>query len=55
MSLHAHSSRNTAQELNLSEPTVKKYLLGIFDELGVSSGIELVLYAVRHRDPRPAE
>src|SRR5580692_2351005 len=33
----------------------QEYLPGIFDELGVSSGIERVLYAVPHRDPRPAE
>ncbi|MGD1024399.1 MAG: response regulator transcription factor [Candidatus Sulfotelmatobacter sp.] len=49
------SNRDTAQELNLSEHTVKKYLFRIFDKLGISSRVELVLYAVHHSDPRPAE
>lgn len=49
------SNRNTARELNLSEHTVKKYLFRIFDKLGVSSRVELVLYAVNNGDPLPAE
>ena len=49
------SNRDTAQELNLSEHPVKKYLLRILDKLGISSRAELVLCAVHHRDPRPAE
>jgi DNA-binding NarL/FixJ family response regulator len=49
------SNRGTAQELNLSEHTVKKYLFRIFDKLGISSRVELVLYAVHHSDPRRAE
>jgi len=49
------SNRDTAQELNLSEHTVKKYLFRIFDKLGISSRVELVLYAVNHGDPRQAE
>ena len=42
------SNRETARELNLSEHTVKKYLFRIFDKLGISSRVELVLYAVNH-------
>ncbi len=49
------SNRDTARELKLSEHTVKKYLFRIFDKLGISSRVELVLYAVHHSDPRQAE
>jgi DNA-binding NarL/FixJ family response regulator len=49
------SNREVAQELNLSEHTVKKYLFRIFDKLGVSSRVELALYAVNHGGQREAE
>jgi DNA-binding NarL/FixJ family response regulator len=49
------SNRDTARELNLSQHTIKKYLFRIFDKLGISSRVELVLYAVSHGDPRQAE
>jgi len=49
------SNRDTALELNLSEHTIKKYLFRIFDKLGISSRVELVLYAVNHGDPLQAE
>jgi DNA-binding NarL/FixJ family response regulator len=39
-------NREIAEELNLSEHTIKNYLFHIFDKLGVSSRVELVLYAV---------
>ncbi len=39
-------NREIAKELNLSEHTIKNYLFHIFDKLGVSSRVELVLYAV---------
>jgi DNA-binding NarL/FixJ family response regulator len=42
------SNREVALELRLSEHTVKKYLFRIFDKLGISSRVELVLYAVNH-------
>lgn len=42
------SNRDVARELRLSEHTVKKYLFRIFDKLGISSRVELVLYAVNH-------
>jgi DNA-binding NarL/FixJ family response regulator len=48
-------NRLIARELSLSEHTVKKYLFHIFEKLGVSSRVELVLYAVNNGDPRQAE
>jgi DNA-binding NarL/FixJ family response regulator len=49
------SNRNVARELDLSEHTIKKYLFRIFDKLGISTRVELVLYAMNHGDPRQAE
>jgi DNA-binding NarL/FixJ family response regulator len=49
------SNRDIALELRLSEHTVKKYLFRIFDKLGLSTRVELVLYAVNHGDTRAAE
>ena len=43
-----YTNRDVARELDLSEHTVKNYLFHIFDKLGVSSRVELVLYAVSH-------
>ena len=48
-------NRQIAAELNRSEHTVKKYLFRIFDKLGISTRVELVLYAMNHGDPRQAE
>ena len=49
------TNREVATELGLTEHTVKKYLFRIFDKLGISSRVELVLYAVSNGDHRPAE
>jgi DNA-binding NarL/FixJ family response regulator len=49
------SNREIAVELNLSEHTIKKYLFRIFEKLGISSRVELVLYAMNNGDRRPAE
>jgi len=49
------SNREIAKELGLSEHTIKKYLFRVFDKLGISSRVELVLYAVSHGDSRNAE
>lgn len=48
-------NRQVARELNLSEHTIKKYLFRIFEKLGISTRVELVLYAVNNGDPRQAE
>jgi DNA-binding NarL/FixJ family response regulator len=49
------TNRGVAVELGLSEHTIKKYLLRIFDKIGISSRVELVLYAMSHGEHRPAE
>jgi len=57
------SNRDIARQLNLSEHTVKNYVFRIFDKLGVSNRVELVLYALSNGrraemptsiDPAPA-
>ncbi|MGO8987008.1 MAG: LuxR C-terminal-related transcriptional regulator [Terriglobales bacterium] len=49
------TNRGVALELGLSEHTIKKYLLRIFDKVGISSRVELVLYAMSHSEHRPSE
>jgi len=49
------SNREIARELRLSEHTIKKYLFRIFEKVGVSSRVELVLYAVNQAERREAE
>lgn len=49
------SNRHIAGELGLSEHTVKKYLFRIFEKLGISNRVELVLYAVHHGAPQQAQ
>ena len=49
------ANREVAQELGLSEHTVKKYVFRIFDKLGISTRVELALYAVHHGEHRSAE
>jgi hypothetical protein len=39
-------NREIAKILDLSEHTIKNYLFHIFDKLGISNRVELVLYAV---------
>ena len=48
-------NRQIAGELSLSQHTIKKYLFRIFEKLGVSNRVELVLYAVNNGNPRQAE
>jgi two-component system, NarL family, nitrate/nitrite response regulator NarL len=44
------SNREIGKKLGLTEHTVKNYLFRIFDKLGVSSRVEVVLYAFRFRN-----
>lgn len=43
------TNHDIATELGLSEQTVKNYLSHVYDKLGVSSRLELALYAVHHK------
>jgi len=43
------TNRDIAQQLKISENTVKNYLFRIFDKLGVSSRMEVVIYAANQR------
>jgi len=49
------SNRHVATELGLSEHTVKKYLFRIFEKLGISGRVELVLYAFHHSSSHQLE
>jgi len=49
------SNREIAQRLSLREHTVKNYLFRIFDKLGVSSRVEVVLYALGNQGPAPKD
>jgi DNA-binding NarL/FixJ family response regulator len=40
------SNREIAQHMKISEHTVKNYLCRVFDKLGVSSRMEVLLYAM---------
>jgi len=48
-------NREIASSLRIAENTVKKALLRIYDKLGVSNRVELVLYALTHRDANLGE
>jgi DNA-binding NarL/FixJ family response regulator len=43
-----YNNRDIAQKFSISEQTVKHHLTNIFDKLGVSSRLELALFAVNH-------
>jgi len=49
------NNREIARQLNVKENTVKKSLLRIYDKLGVSNRVELVLYALSHWQDRTHE
>jgi two-component system nitrate/nitrite response regulator NarL len=48
------SNREIARQLKLTEHTVKNYLFRVFNKLGVSSRVELVLYAFRLAQASPS-
>jgi two-component system nitrate/nitrite response regulator NarL len=43
------SNREVAQKLGLTEHTVSNYLFRIYEKLGISTLVELVLYALRQK------
>ena len=43
------SSHQIAARLSISENTVKRHLLNVFNKIGASSRVELALFAVHHR------
>jgi len=43
------TNRDIAKQLSISEDTVKHHLTNIFDKTGVSTRLELALFAVNHR------
>ena len=45
------TNRDISQQLKLSEHTVRNYLFRIFNKLGVSTRLELALYAINQRTP----
>jgi len=44
-------NREVADQLKLSEHTVKNHLFNIFERLGISSRAELILYLFSHKNP----
>jgi len=53
--LDGQSNREIAGALGLTEHTVKNYLFRVFDKLGISSRVELVLYCLNRGEPAPTE
>ena len=47
--LSGYSNKDIAEKLKISHQTVKNHLSAIFDKLGVSSRLELGLFATKHR------
>ena len=47
------TNREISQRLKLTEHTVKNYMFRIFEKLGVSSRVEVVLFALGQRGPHP--
>jgi DNA-binding NarL/FixJ family response regulator len=43
-----YSNRQISEQLKLSEHTIKNYLFRVFEKLGVSTRVELTLYALKH-------
>lgn len=47
------TNREISRQLSLSEHTIKNYLFRLFQRLGVSNRVELILYALHQRGPSP--
>jgi len=49
-----HTNSEIALKMKISDNTVKNYLFRIFNKLGVSSRVEVVLYAANQRADGPS-
>jgi DNA-binding NarL/FixJ family response regulator len=47
------SNKEVSEQLRLSEHTVRNYLFRVFEKLGVSTRVELVLYCLQERQASP--
>jgi two-component system nitrate/nitrite response regulator NarL len=47
--IDGHSNRSVAEQLGLTEHTVSNYLFKVYEKLGISSRVELVLYSLEGR------
>jgi two-component system nitrate/nitrite response regulator NarL len=47
------SNRDIAKQFGLSEETVKRHLSNIFDKTGVSTRLELAMFAIAHHLVNP--
>lgn len=47
------TNREISTELGVSEHTIKNHLFRIYEKLGISSRVELILYAVSEREKHP--
>lgn len=43
------TNKNIAQKLSISEDTVKRHMTNVFDKTGVSTRLELALFAIHHQ------
>jgi len=48
------SNKDVAKQFSISEETVKRHLSNIFDKTGVSTRLELALFAISHKMVAPA-
>jgi len=49
------SNKDVAKQFSISEETVKRHLSNIFDKTGVSTRLELALFAISHKLVAPVE
>jgi two-component system, NarL family, nitrate/nitrite response regulator NarL len=53
--VEGYSNRDIAKKFGLSEETVKRHLSNIFDKTGVSTRLELALFAISHHLVEPSK